>query len=132
MEVQYLKYDGEDLPIRVGYRAMKKVKEENPDKDIEYDKEGNPIGTAEDNELLLYHSLTSGAYAVNKSLDIPYSKEDMEYILDECLIPFLKMVGEFTEIVAKEKGIDMAELKKVAPNRETRRAEEKKSKNKKQ
>ncbi len=131
MEVQYLKYDGKDLPIRVGYRAMKKVKEDNPDKEIEYDKEGNPVGSAEDNELLLYHSLTSGAYAVNKSLDIPYSLEEMEYILDESLIPFLKMVGEFAEIVAEEKGIDIAELKKATPNRETRRKEEKSSKSKK-
>ena len=110
---------------------MKKVKEDNPDKEIEYDNDGNPVGSAEDNESLLFHSLTSGWYAVHKNLDIPYTKEDMEYILDEALIPFLKMVGEFAEIVAQEKGIDIAELKKAAPNREARRKTEKDSKSKK-
>ncbi|KKK92320.1 hypothetical protein LCGC14_2704090, partial [marine sediment metagenome] len=80
---------------------------------------------------LLYHSLVSGWYAKNKNLDMPYPKEEMEFILDECFIEFMAMVNEFTETVVKEKGIDVSKLKKVIPNRGARRKEEKDNKSKK-
>ena len=128
MEVQFLKYDGKDLPIRVGYRALKKSKEDNPDETIEFAEDGTVVGgKIEDNETLLYHSLTSGQYAVDKTLNIPYKKEEMEFILDECFIEFMVMVNEFTNSVQGE-GI---EIKKVIPNRGARRKEEKDNKSKK-
>jgi len=77
------------LPVRASYKAMKLMKEE----------AGLVIGIDDDGtnyeayETLLYYSLKNG-YAWQQE-EMPYKKEDMEDIMDQCFQEFMGMLPAF-------------------------------------
>ena len=89
-----IKYKEKEYPVKVGYYALKhtskEVKEKHGGADMSMD---DILGAdIEVYEPLLYHSLVMGAKIMDKPLDL--GREDMEFILDSCLV-------EFTDIVTK-------------------------------
>lgn len=114
-EVKYITYRGKEHPIRVKYWANKKFKDEigmNFGGEFEYDGDGRIKSvegkefTIEHYELLLYFALKAGKKAVDDTLEIDFSKEDMEFVLDECLYEFMEEVREFSAEMMKAQGID--------------------------
>lgn len=107
MEVQFLTYNKKQYPIRIGYRASKKFFEEKGyefGQNIKRDKQGNIIdaGDPADQEILLFYGLESGHHAVNGNVNMPLKREDMEFVLDECFVEFIKLIREFRMSVEKE------------------------------
>jgi len=95
--IRYLKYKGEDLPIRVSYYALKHLK-----LDL-----GRTLSTEDDGtdyevyETLLYYALKKGFEKEGK--EMPYEKgEQIEDIMDEVYFDFLKLVPEFFEDMSIE------------------------------
>lgn len=119
MKVAYITYDEEKYPVIVGYRAIKKSREEDPKAKIVLAKDGTAIGgKIEDNEALLWYSLESGKYAVDKTTKLSFKREEMEFVLDECFIEFMKLVKIFTDSVQGEQMPG-----NQPPNRASRRKE---------
>jgi hypothetical protein len=86
--VKYITYKTRQLPVRLSYRAIKGMQKEGASfkKNVE-------TMEPEFLETMLYLGLVSGHKAEDKEL--PYKKEDMEDILDECLMEFLGLIKEF-------------------------------------
>ena len=82
--IRYLKFENQELPIRISYYALKKGYEKT-------DKE------------------------------FPFSKDDMEKIMDEVYFDFLRLIPEFFEDMSisaeelKVKGGDVEPVKKLNP-----------------
>lgn len=94
--VEYISYKNKKYPVRVGYYALKhatrEVEEKNPGVKVEM--EDVLSGNMEIYEPLLFHSLVMGAKAMDKELtDI--KREDMEFVLDECLFEFIAIIPKF-------------------------------------
>ncbi len=106
--VKELVIDGKSYPVRVSYYALKKTKEAT----------GRSLSGIKDDdyeiyEELLYHALVSGAKAEKK--EVPFSKGDMENVLDDCFMQFVKLIPSFFptgETEAPKKG---EEKKKEEP-----------------
>lgn len=87
--VKYLEYKGIQLPIRVSYRALQGFKK---DTGLAFEElEGNT--DLEHFESLLYHALASG-YAAGEE-DMPYAREQIVDILDECFFEFTGLIPSF-------------------------------------
>lgn len=112
MLLEYITYKEKKYPIRVSYRTLKGVKADTG-KDLE------DIGSLElhEYESLLYHSLAAGAKVVDK--EPPFTKEDMEDVLDECMMEFVGLIPTF--FPSPEKGA--GEEGKQIPNQEAANAE---------
>lgn len=88
--VRYLTYyDNQKLPIRLSYRVFKGLKEELKTIDMSKLDDLDP----ELMETMLWFGLKSGHAAEKKPFEM--KKEDMEDILDECMIEFLNLIPEF-------------------------------------
>lgn len=78
--IDFITYDEEKLPIRISYSAIKRYELETK----------KPIGKIDESienlEILLYYGLMAGHKAEKKELS--FEREDMEWILDECLEEF--------------------------------------------
>jgi len=81
-------------PVRLGYYALKHTSIEVKEKiGKELNMDNMMEGGIEILEPLLYFSLISGAKAEKEELDI--EREDMEFILDECMQEFMDMLPKF-------------------------------------
>lgn len=85
--VEYIQYNGEKYPFRVGYYAIKKLQAEGRSlKDIDK-------GDMTVYEPLLYYSLEQGHRLDGK--DFTFKMEDMEIVLDVCFDQFVPRIPDF-------------------------------------
>ena len=90
--VKYLDYiNGEKLPFRVSYFALKRIKEQSK-KVMNAENPSNEMGF-EQYELLLFYALQRG-YELEKQ-ECPFTMEDMEKVLDIVFSQFIKKIPEF-------------------------------------
>jgi len=88
MLIKYIKYEGKEYPVRVGYYAMRKFKEstgKTMDQITEQDIEAY--------EDILFYALEQGHKKTGKTM--PFKREDMIDILDECFFEFMEIIPEF-------------------------------------
>jgi len=87
--IEYIKYRGKKYPIRISTYAMKMFQKET-EKTVDDLMDINDIALY---EPLLYYSMVAGAKAEGTELDI--KKEDIEWVLDECFVEFVKLIPKF-------------------------------------
>ena len=87
MSVEHITYQKKKLPIKIGYKALKRVQQEHSQNmtDLENDLTSY--------EPLLYYSLMQGHKL--EGLDFPFKMEDMEDILDDCFFEFSEKLANF-------------------------------------
>lgn len=102
--VQYINYKGEKYPVRISYYAIKKLKDEGKNIQLGVDDQSLASMDAEILEILLYHSLIAGAKAENKEMELP--REEMEWVLDECMLEFIKLLPLFFPKAENEKNVE--------------------------
>ena len=86
LDVGYIEYKNEKYPVRVSYKALKGYKKKvgkNFDGDTNFD----------DLEVLLYFALKVGAEY--EGIDFNFKENEMEDVLDECFIPFQRLIPKF-------------------------------------
>jgi hypothetical protein len=97
-QVKFLKYEGEKIPYRISYLAISEWQKETGkglnDLD-EIDKDMSLL------EPFFYHAVKTG-YRVNKQ-EMPYSREGIIDVLDECLFEFMEGMGDFFQKGVKPK-----------------------------
>ncbi len=108
--IQSLEYKGKKYPYRIGYRALKKVKQE-LNREFDYDPASDEMDY-EALEALLYFAMEGEAIKEGKTLDI--KREEMEFLLDDCLIDLIQGIQAFS--LAAEKAADQT-IKKVNPKK---------------
>lgn len=86
--IEYLNIKGEKHPIRVSYLVLKNLKKET----------GKTLETIDNGDVelyepILFYALQSGAAAENKQM--PFTREQMPEILDECMFDFLELIPLF-------------------------------------
>ena len=90
--VEFLKYGDEKLPVKVSFAALKNFQKESNKNMMDVDSEL----TFEDIEILFFHSYVAGCKASkNIGFSVKYSREDMEEILDEIYMDFVKVMPKF-------------------------------------
>jgi hypothetical protein len=87
--VEFITYKKEKHPIRLSYRVFKGMKAEMGDVDLD---KLQSLDTAV-METMLWHGLISGYKSEDKVM--PFTREEMEDILDECFYEFLKLIPLF-------------------------------------
>jgi hypothetical protein len=87
--IEYIKYKEKKYPVRISTYAMKMFQKET-EKSIDDLMDINDIALY---EPLLYYSMIAGAKAEGVELDIP--KEDIEWVLDECFVEFIRLIPKF-------------------------------------
>lgn len=87
--IEYINYKGKKYPIRISTYAMKMLQKET-DKTVDDLMNVNDIALY---EPLLYYAMVAGAKAEGSELDI--LREDVEWVLDECFIEFVKLIPKF-------------------------------------
>ena len=86
MAVEHITYNGEKLPIKLGYYALKMIQSE------------QGVDLTDNNELalyepLLFYALKQGHKVENKKFT--FKKTDMVDILDDCFFEFVEMIPKF-------------------------------------
>lgn len=94
--VEYIEYQGERLPIRVGYYALKHTISEL--EKVSKTKENITMETLLAGDIgayepLLWYSLQMGARATG--VELKYKREEVEFILDECMFQFIEILPKF-------------------------------------
>ncbi len=89
--VKNITYKKKQYPIRLSYRALKVLKGNGRDL-TELTKGNFDDSMFED---LLFVGLQSGHKAEDVQGDLELKKEDMEDVLDECFLEFVKLLPEF-------------------------------------
>jgi len=96
-------YNKKEYPISVGYYALKHTSRElTKDGKENLSMEAILSGNIESYEPLLYYSLVMGAKKEGQTLDL--TREDMEFMLDECLWKFIEILPKFFPQGNVEKG----------------------------
>lgn len=95
--IKTLEYKGKTYPYRIGYRALKKVKQD-LGREFNYDP-GRDEMDYEALEALLYFAMEGEAMKEGKKLEI--DREDMEFVLDECLIDLISSIEAFSHAAEK-------------------------------
>ena len=93
--VATIKYNGKVYPYRVGYRALKHVKSE-LGREYEHDETEMDY---EGLECLFWHAIEGEHIKQKKELDL--KREDMEFVLDECLPDLISSIVAFSQAVTK-------------------------------
>jgi hypothetical protein len=88
MSVEYIKYKGEKLPIKLGYYTMKMMQQEHG-----VSMEGDTQGDISSYEPMLYYALKQGHKVEGK--EFKYEMEDMVDILDDCFFEFVALIPKF-------------------------------------
>ena len=86
--VRFLECKGQELPIRVSYYALKKMKQSL----------GRTVSLTDSSdydayEELLYHSLVKGHK--EEGIEMPFKREDMEDVMDEVYFDFIALIPFF-------------------------------------
>lgn len=89
-----INYNGKEYPVKVGYYALKHTAREIKES------QGRDIGIMDvlsDDitvlEPLLFHSMVMGARLEKQVFEI--KREEAEYVLDECLPEFMRLIPKF-------------------------------------
>lgn len=90
--IEYITYKKKKYPVRISYGALKSFAAETGVEFGTADPEGKGFNIA-DYEILLYHALRYGHKAMDQ--EMPFKKDDMEYILDECFMEFVALIPKF-------------------------------------
>jgi hypothetical protein len=88
--IKYIEFKGEKYPIKLGYYTLKMLKAETS-KDLE-----EVLGDGTDITLfepLLFYALEQGARYTGQ--EMPFKREDMEMVLDDCFFEFVGMIPDF-------------------------------------
>ncbi len=115
--IKYITYQKKKYPVRLAYRALKMFE---LDTGVTSDELSTGKGKIEYYETLLFHGLVSGQRAIDKKKEMPFEKDEMIDILDECWLEFLAMFKDFFPEDDKEEGATEGNAPKG--NRKERRA----------
>lgn len=85
--IQQITYKGKEHPVRISYSVLRKLKANG------YDFAKLDEGDMDIYMPLLLYALESGAKAEDKSCE--FTLDDMEDVLDECFMDFVKSVPAF-------------------------------------
>jgi hypothetical protein len=87
--IEYITYKKEKYPVRLSYRVFKGMKKELGKVDFEKLKE------LDDNviETMLWLGLESGAKS--EGITLPFTRDAIEDILDDCFMEFIKLIPKF-------------------------------------
>jgi hypothetical protein len=89
-----INYKGKKYPVSVGYYALKHASREvTKEGGTDLSMDAIMSGNLENYEPLLYYSLVMGARLENQVLDL--EREEMEFMLNECLWEFLEVLPKF-------------------------------------
>lgn len=92
--IEYIEYKGKKHPLRISYIAMKQVQKETKNQ------MGDDITTY---ESLLYFSMKRG-YEIEQE-EMPFKRNEMPEILDECFLAFLPLAKDFFQRLAAASGV---------------------------
>jgi len=84
---QQLKYGDKSYPVRISYYAIKNFQQETGKNIEDLDEDITHL------ESLLFYSLVAGHKAEGKELEL--KREEMEFVLDECLQQFNDLILGF-------------------------------------
>jgi hypothetical protein len=90
--VKYITYQGEKLPISLSYIAIKGFEEDSGESIEVLDKKISNL------EIVLWHALRAGYKAERKEFNV--KREDVEWILDECMSEFQKILFSFSPVTS--------------------------------
>lgn len=93
--VEYITYQGEKLPIKLGYYVLKMLQEEHS---ANMEALGTDLTLY---EPLLFYSLKQG-HKVEKK-EFKYQMEDMVDILDDCFFDFVELIPKFFPVELEKK-----------------------------
>jgi hypothetical protein len=87
--IEYITYKKEKYPVRLSYRVFKGMKKDIGEVDF------NKLKSLDSEvvETMLWHGLQSGAK--HDGIELPFKKEDMEDVLDDCFFEFIKLIPKF-------------------------------------
>ena len=86
--VKYIKYQGEQYPVKIGYRVLKNLQKEGVD--LSAVKEDLTVY-----ETLLFYALQAGTKIEGE--EMPFSRDQMEDLLDEVFEEFVGIVLDFSQ-----------------------------------
>ena len=113
---QYISYNQEDYPVKIGYYALKHTaREVKKTTGEELAIEDILSSSIEVLEPLLFYSLQMGA-KVTKT-EFAFVREDMEFVLDECMQEFMTIIPTFFPN-ADDMGKQKAQTAPVKPKKE--------------
>lgn len=97
--VQYITYKNEKYPIKIGYKVLKQLKAEN----VELEKAMGQNGQIDYEifEPVLFYSLQQGHHYMD--IPMPFKREEMEDLLDDCLFEFIELIPTFFQ--SPQKGV---------------------------
>lgn len=98
--IKTLEYKGKSYPYRIGYRALKKVKQD-LGREFNYDP-GKDEMDYDALEALLYFAMEGEALKEGKELEI--ERSEMEFVLDDCLIDLISSIEAFSLAAEKAAG----------------------------
>jgi len=75
--VDYITYEGKQLPVKISFSALNAFEKETG---LTMSQIGEEL---KNHEIILWHALRAGHYKAKEELTI--KREDVEWILDECL-----------------------------------------------
>lgn len=96
--IQTLEYKGKKYPYRIGYRALKKVKQD-LGREFEYTPDSLDYEAL---EALLYYAIEGELLKEGQKMDI--EREQMEFLLDDCLIDIVTGIQDFIQTAEKAAG----------------------------
>lgn len=108
MKVVKLKYQNEEIPIKLSFYALKHFQAETK-KDILQLSENEDL-SLEQYELLFYLAYEAGCRALN--IEKKYERKDMEFILDDCYMDFIAVIPEFFPDPTQKKIVKKANSRK--------------------
>ena len=97
--IKYLETSQGKLPVRISYYALKKFQEETGTSFLKGGNTGLSDLSFGDMELLLFYSLEKG-YKF-EGTPMPYTKDQMEDLMDEVFFDFMKLIPEFFKSITK-------------------------------
>jgi hypothetical protein len=90
--MRFLEYQGEKIPLKIGFYALKHFQNETGKSMLELDNL-----TMEDLESLFYHSYVNGCKAgAAEGWKVKFEREEAETILEDNVAEFLLLVPELT------------------------------------
>jgi len=99
--VEYINYKKKRYPVRVSYFALKHMSKETDGKKMDFQDIGSM--DIEMYEALLFYSLRAGANA--DDVEFTFKREQMEMVLDECLMEFVNLIPKFfPKVTGEEEG----------------------------
>ena len=100
--MQYITYKKENLPVKISYSALKNtINHHRKETGDQLDLQNIMAAGIDIYEPLLFYGLRAGYKAEEK--EFPWKIEDMEFILDDCLMEFIQAVSASFPTDAKSK-----------------------------